>query len=34
MFNINNKISLLPVTMWRYILQSLRWKWRLLMQSK
>jgi len=30
--NIDNKITLLRI--WRYILQLLKWKWRLLMQSK
>ena len=32
MLNIDNKISLLPL--WRYILQSLKQKWRLVRQSR
>jgi len=29
--NNDNKISSLPI--WRYLLQSLKWKWHLLIQS-
>jgi len=32
MLNIDNKIFSLPIL--HYILQSLKWKWHLLMQSK